>query len=120
MVNNWVPIVAVVTVIYALLFLLIVFDAYLLYDVFAKLKEKVKVNPKDDPKLIKTEGDMSENDRAVFRGRFVPLDIDGGGEDDFVENKFSKLDLSATQTHMIPFENESPHKSFGSSIVRVE
>jgi hypothetical protein len=54
MVNNWVPIVAVVTVIYALLFLLIVFDAYLLYDVFAKLKEKVKVNP-DDLHIMSTK-----------------------------------------------------------------
>jgi hypothetical protein len=48
------------------------------------------------------------------------LDIDGDGEDDLVDNKFSKFDLSATQTHMVPFEKESPHKSIDNSIVRVE
>jgi ribosome-associated toxin RatA of RatAB toxin-antitoxin module len=55
MVNNWVPIVAVVTVIYALLFLLIVFDASLLYNLFKKLKGSWRVKPDDDQQITVTK-----------------------------------------------------------------
>jgi hypothetical protein len=48
------------------------------------------------------------------------VDISGGGEDDLVENKFNKFDLSASQTNIMYFEKEYPHKKMGNSMGLVQ